>query len=56
MNLEAGRQPKVENGERREFAPWTDSSQPPLIRFENVSKRFGDVTAIANLSIDIFER
>jgi putrescine transport system ATP-binding protein len=56
MNLEAGRPPKLENGERREFAPGKDSSQTPLIRFENVTKRFGDVSAVADLSLDIFER
>lgn len=38
------------------FAPWEDPEAKPLIRFENVTKRFGDFTAIDNLSLDIFER
>ena len=39
-----------------EFAPWKDSQATPLIRFQNVTKRFGDFTAIDNLTIDIYER
>lgn len=39
-----------------EFAPWDDPQQKPLIRFQNVTKRFGDFTAIDDLSLDIFER
>jgi len=38
------------------FAPWEDASAQPLIRLENVTKRFGLVTAIDNQSLDIFER
>ncbi len=38
------------------FAPWDDPDQTPLIRFENVTKRFGDFTAIDNLSLDIYAR
>ncbi|MCB1637993.1 MAG: ABC transporter ATP-binding protein, partial [Thiothrix sp.] len=38
------------------FAPWNDSAQKPLIRFENVTKRFGDFVAIDNLSLAIYER
>lgn len=41
---------------RRTFAPWSDPSAKPLIRFENVTKRFGDAVAVENLSLDIFER
>lgn len=39
-----------------EFAPWEDAQATPLIRFQNVTKRFGDFTAIDNLTIDIYER
>ena len=39
-----------------EFAPWEDAQATPLIRFQNVTKRFGDFTAIDNLTIDIFEK
>ncbi|KAA8611402.1 ABC transporter ATP-binding protein [Salipiger aestuarii] len=38
------------------FAPWTDPVQKPLIEFRNVSKRFGDFTAIDNLSLTIYEK
>ncbi|WP_394077989.1 ABC transporter ATP-binding protein [Xanthobacter aminoxidans] len=41
---------------RRTFAPWKDPAQTPLIRFENVVKRFGDFTAVNNVSLDIYER
>lgn len=38
------------------FAPWEDPDQKPLIRFRNVTKRFGDFTAIDDLTLDIFEQ
>ncbi|WP_298841086.1 ABC transporter ATP-binding protein [uncultured Roseobacter sp.] len=38
------------------FAPWDDPSEEPLIRFRNVTKQFGDFTAIDDLTLDIFER
>lgn len=38
------------------FAPWADPDEKPLIRFRNVTKRFGDFTAIDDLSLDIYER
>ncbi|MBV7395543.1 ABC transporter ATP-binding protein [Mameliella sp. DP3N28-2] len=38
------------------FAPWTDPQAKPLIQFKNVTKRFGDFTAIDNLTQDIYER
>ena len=40
---------------RRSFAPWADPEAKPLIRFENVTKRFGDAMAVDHLSLDIFE-
>jgi putrescine transport system ATP-binding protein len=40
---------------RRSFAPWTDPKAEPLIRFERVTKRFGEVAAVENLSLDIYE-
>jgi putrescine transport system ATP-binding protein len=39
----------------RGFAPWADPAARPLVRFENVSKRFGGVTAIDRLSLDIYQ-
>lgn len=41
---------------RREFAPWNDPAAMPYIVFENVTKRFGDFTAVNNLSLSIYER
>ncbi|QRG08819.1 ABC transporter ATP-binding protein [Xanthobacter dioxanivorans] len=41
---------------RRTFAPWADPTKKPLIRFENVVKRFGDFTAVDHVSLDIYER
>ena len=38
------------------FAPWDDPTAKPLIQFQNVTKRFGDFTAIDSLNVDIFER
>ncbi|WP_235917080.1 ABC transporter ATP-binding protein [Maritimibacter harenae] len=38
------------------FAPWDDPDAVPLIRFRNVTKRFGDFTAIDDLTLDIYER
>ena len=38
------------------FAPWDDPAAKPLIRFRDVTKRFGSFTAIDDLSLDIYER
>jgi putrescine transport system ATP-binding protein len=40
---------------RRDFAPWSDPSATALVRFEAVSKRFGEVVAVDRLSLDIYE-
>jgi len=37
------------------FAPWGDPTEKPLIRFQGVTKNFGNFTAIDNLSLDIYE-
>ena len=41
---------------KRKFSPWTDPASAPFIRFENVTKRFGDFVAVDNLTLDIYER
>jgi putrescine transport system ATP-binding protein len=46
--------PKVLGGLRRTFAPWADPAARPLVRFDGVTKRFGDAAAIDALSLDIF--
>jgi putrescine transport system ATP-binding protein len=38
------------------FAPWKDPGATPIVRFENVTKRFGDFVAVNNISLDIYER
>ncbi|MEL6562998.1 MAG: ABC transporter ATP-binding protein [Pseudomonadota bacterium] len=38
------------------FAPWDDPKEKPLIRFRNVTKRFGEFVAIDDLTLDIYER
>ncbi|WP_333825353.1 ABC transporter ATP-binding protein [Pinisolibacter sp.] len=41
---------------RRKFAPWNDPAAKPLIEFRNVVKRFGDFTAVDDVSLGIYER
>jgi putrescine transport system ATP-binding protein len=41
---------------RRKFMPWTDPAAVPFIRFENVTKRFGDFVAVKELTLDIYEK
>ena len=38
------------------FEPWNDPDVKPLIRFQNVTKRFGEFTAIDDQSFDIYEQ
>ncbi|MGQ0457030.1 MAG: ABC transporter ATP-binding protein [Hyphomicrobium sp.] len=38
------------------FAPWKDPAKTPMVRFENVTKRFGDFVAVDNITLDIYER
>ncbi|MEL7528261.1 MAG: ABC transporter ATP-binding protein [Pseudomonadota bacterium] len=41
---------------RREFSPWESPDHPPFIEFRNVTKKFGDFTAVNNLSLNIYEK
>lgn len=41
---------------RRKFAPWDDPSATPLIEIRNLTKRFGDFTAVDHVSLKIYER
>lgn len=41
---------------RRSFEPWEDPASTPYIAFENVTKRFGDFTAVDNLTLHVYER
>ncbi len=56
MDKAAGKAPRLPGAVRRKFAPWADPAAKPFIRFEGVTKRFGEVAAVDNLSLDIFER
>ena len=47
---------KTVGGIRRTFAPWTDPKAVPLIRYQNITKKFGDFVAVEDLSLDIYER
>ena len=48
--------PKTLGPIRRKFAPWNDPAIEPLIRFDHVTKRFGDFVAVEDLCLDIYER
>ncbi|WP_137132480.1 ABC transporter ATP-binding protein [Rhizobium sp. FY34] len=41
---------------KRKFSPWTEPSATPFIRFEDITKRYGDFVAVDNLTLDIYER
>ncbi len=51
----AGMEPQA-SGTRRNFAPWADANARPLLRIEDVSRRFGPIVAVDTLSLDIYER
>src|ERR1700686_1066840 len=40
---------------KRSFAPWTDPAERPLLRIEDLSKRFGGSAAVDKLSLDIYQ-
>lgn len=46
---------QINMSENTPVSPWLDSTQKPYIQIENVTKRFGDFTAIDNLSLDIYK-
>src|SRR5262252_1680493 len=43
-------------GGKRAFAPWADPQARPLVRFDAVSKRFGETVAVDRVTLDIYER
>ncbi len=42
-------------GSKRDFAPWTDPNQRPLLRIEVLTKRFGGTAVVDHLSLDVYE-
>ncbi|MEP1209105.1 MAG: ABC transporter ATP-binding protein [Rhizobiaceae bacterium] len=42
--------------QRRIYQPWEDAEASPFIEFRNVTKRYGAVTAVDDLSLSIYER
>lgn len=46
---------RINMSENTPVSPWLDSTQKPYIRIENVTKKFGDFTAIDNLTLDIYK-
>jgi putrescine transport system ATP-binding protein len=40
---------------KRSFAPWADPTERPLLRIEDLSKRFGVGAAVDKLSLDIYQ-
>ena len=46
---------QINMSENTPVSPWLDSTQKPYIQIENVTKKFGDFTAIDNLSLDIYK-
>ncbi|MDP3544770.1 MAG: ABC transporter ATP-binding protein [Phreatobacter sp.] len=41
---------------RSSFAPWDDPAAKPLVVFDGVTKRYGAETAVADLSLTVYER
>ncbi len=41
---------------RRAFQPWNDPNAKPLIEFRGVTKRFGSVTAVSEVSLSLYRR
>ncbi|MFB9887915.1 ABC transporter ATP-binding protein [Balneatrix alpica] len=38
------------------FAPWLDATAKPYVSIQHVTKKFGDFTALTDLSLDIYQR
>jgi putrescine transport system ATP-binding protein len=48
--------PKQPAALNRSFHPWLEKNKEPFIEFRNVTKRYGAVTAVDDLSLKIYER
>jgi putrescine transport system ATP-binding protein len=47
--------PRPRSDQRGRIEPWQDPNARPLIRIQNVTKQFGDVHAVDNVSLDIYQ-
>ncbi len=50
-----GRPPAASNEPGQAREPWNDPEAVPYIQLENLSKRFGNFTAVDNISLDIYK-
>jgi putrescine transport system ATP-binding protein len=41
--------------DRRRIEPWQDPKAQPYVRIDKVTKKFGDVYAVDNVSLEIFQ-
>lgn len=48
--------PRPRGDQRDRVEPWQDPSAQPFIRIQNVTKQYGDVYAVDNVSLDIYQR
>ena len=44
----------IARGARRTFAPWEQPGARPLLRFEDVTKRFAGIAAVEGVTLDVF--
>src|SRR5258708_1604175 len=52
MHVSSNREPRAP---KRKLTPWAEPGARPLVRFDGVSKYFGRVRAVENLTLDIYE-
>ena len=52
----AGPPPRPRADQRDRIEPWQDPNAKPFIQIVNVTKQFGDVYAVDNVSLDIYQR
>jgi putrescine transport system ATP-binding protein len=48
--------PRPRGDQRARVEPWQDPNAQPFIRIQNVTKQYGDVYAVDNVSLDIYQR
>jgi putrescine transport system ATP-binding protein len=41
--------------DRNKYEPWRDANAQPYVRIDNITKRFGDFTAVNNVSLKIYK-